>query len=161
MKRFCQLAVVCLLASVPSIPFFVSGATNPDVLAELRDHWMFAMKEGDAPKLSSLFAENATLMPAGFPSFTGRKAIESFYRDGFAVARVLAAELHPKEHRAGANSVREHGIYKITLEPIAEEEPPYIMQGRYLFICGRRPDGKWEILWEMHTIENKVPVDQL
>ena len=30
-----------------------------------------------------------------------------------------------------------------------------------LILGAKRSDGKWEILWEIHTIEPKVPVDQL
>lgn len=161
MTRACQLALCLLAIPVLLIPCFTPAAANPDVLAEIRDRWMFAVKEGDAVKLASLFAENATLMPPGFPSFTHRKAIENFYRDGFAVAAIRSAELHPKEHHAGATSVREHGTYKFTFVPKDEAEAPYTMTGRYLFIGAKRPDGKWEILWEMHTIESKVPADQL
>lgn len=161
MNRLCQLALAFLLLSASLAPFFTPATTNPDVLSEIRDRWMFAAKEGDAVKLASVFAENGTLMPPGFPSFTGRKVIESFYRDTFGISTIRSAELHPKEHHTGANSVREHGTYSVTFVPRDESLPPYTQTGRYLFIGAKRPDGKWEILWEMHTIEPKVPLDQL
>lgn len=161
MTRACQLAI-CLLVLVGALgPFFAPAATNPDVLSELRDRWMFAAREGDAVKLASVFAENGTLMPPGFPSFTGRKAIENFYRDTFGISTIRSAELHPKEHHTGTNAVREHGTYSVTFVPRDESLAPYTQTGRYLFIGAKRPDGKWEIVWEMHTIEPKVPLDQL
>ena len=161
MTRFCQLAFGLLLLSAALVPLFTPATTNPDVLSEIRDRWMFAVKEGDAAKLASVFAENATLMPPGFPSVTGRKAIENFYRDVFGMSFIRSAELHPKEHYTGANTVREHGTYSVTFAPRDESLPPYTQTGRYLFIGSKRPDGKWEILWEMHTLEPKVSLDQL
>jgi ketosteroid isomerase-like protein len=161
MSRLCQLTFGLLLLFAALTPFFTPAATNPDVLSEIRDRWMFAAKEGDAVKLASVFAENGTLMPPGFPSFTGRQAIESFYRDTFGMSTIRSAELHPQEHHTGTNSVREHGTYSVTFVPRDESLPPYTQSGRYLFIGTKRPDGKWEILWEMHTIEPKVPLDQL
>lgn len=151
---------IALLALWALLSCLAAPAAEPDVLAEVRNRWMFAVKEGDAAKLASVFAENATIMPPGFPSFMGRKAIENFYRDGFLVAGVREAEFHPKEYHPGANTVRERGTYKITFVP-KSDEPPYTVYGRYVFIGAKRPDGKWEILWEMHTIETKVPFDQL
>jgi uncharacterized protein (TIGR02246 family) len=159
MKRAVRLLIFPLLLSLLVVPFFLRAA-DADVLADVRDRWMFALKEGDAAKLASLFAENATIMPPGFPSFTGRKAIEGFYSDGFLLQTVRAVELHAKERYVGKNSVREHGTYKITWVP-KSDQPPYTVTGRYLFIGAKRPDGKWEIVWEMNTIENKVPADQL
>jgi uncharacterized protein (TIGR02246 family) len=159
MKRAVQLLIFPLLLSVLVVPFFLRAA-DADVLADVRDRWRFALKEGDAAKLASLFAENATIMPPGFPSFTGRKAIEGFYRDGFLLQTVRDVELRSKERYVGKNSVREHGTYKITWVP-KSDEPPYTITGRYLFIGAKRPDGKWEIVWEINTIENKVPADQL
>jgi uncharacterized protein (TIGR02246 family) len=161
MTRACQLVCGLLLLAVALAPFFTPAATNPDVLSEIRDRWMFAVKEGDAAKLASLFAENGTLMPPGFPSFTGRKAIENFYRDLFGMSTIRSAELRPKEHYTGANTAREHGSYSVTFAPRDESLPPYTQTGRYLFIASKRSDGKWEILWEMHTLEPKVPLDQL
>jgi uncharacterized protein (TIGR02246 family) len=161
MTRACQLGFCLLIFSAFPVPRFAPAATNPDVLAEIRDRWMLAAKEGDATKLAAVFAENGTLMPPGFPSFAGRQAIENFYRDTFAVSTIHSAELHPKEHHTGANSVREHGTYSVTFVPRDESLPPYTQTGRYLFIGAKRPDGHWEILWEMHTIEPKVPLDQL
>jgi len=159
MKRAVRLLVIPLLLSTLLVPLFLHAA-DADVLADVRDRWMFALKEGDAAKLASLFAENATIMPPGFPSFTGRKAIEGFYRDGFLLQTVRDVELHAKERYVGKTSVREHGTYKITWVP-KNDEPPYSITGRYLFIGAKRPDGKWEIVWEINTIENKVPADQL
>lgn len=161
MTRACQLAVCLLALSAALVPLFTPATTNPDVLAEVRDRWMFAAKEGDAVKLASTFAENGTLMPPGFPSFTGRKAIENFYRDTFSISTIRSAELHPKERHGGANTVCEHGTYSVTFVPRDETLAPYTQTGRYLFIGAKRPDSKWEILWEMHTIEPKIPQDQL
>jgi len=160
MKHAVQLIVPLFALSAFLAPSLSPAAVDPDVLADVRNHWMFALKEGDAAKLAAVFAENATIMPPGFPTFTGRKAIENFYRDGFAILSVRDVELHAKERRTGTNSVREHGTYKITWVP-KNDEPPYTAAGRYLFLGAKRPDGKWEILWEMHTIEGKVPPDQL
>ena len=159
MNRLCQLSLAFILvfADLP----LITHASDPDVLAELRDRWIFAAKEGDAVKLASLFAENGTLMPPGFPTFTGRKTIESFYRDNFAAGTIRSVEFHPKDRHVGANSVREHGAYQISVVPKNETEAPYTLSGRYLILGAKRPDGKWEILWEMHTIEPKVPFDQL
>ena len=160
MTRLCQLALALFLLSAALVPLF-SRAADPDVLADLRDRWIFAAKEGDAVKLASLFAENGTLMPPGFPTFTGRKTIESFYRDNFAAGTIRSTEFHPKERHVGANSVREHGTYTISVAPKNETEAPYTLSGRYLILGAKRPDGQWEILWEMHTIEPKVPLGQL
>jgi uncharacterized protein (TIGR02246 family) len=159
MRRAARLLVFLFLLSVLLVPLFLHAA-DADVLADVRNQWMFALKEGDAAKLASVFTENATIMPPGFPSFTGRKVIEGFYRDSFLLLTAREVELHAKERYVGKNSVREHGTYKITWVP-KNDEPAYTVTGRYLFIGAKRPDGKWEIVWEINTIENKVPPDQL
>lgn len=160
MNRLCQLSLAVILLFADLVPP-ITHAADPDVLADLRDRWIFAAKESDAVKLASLFAENGTLMPPGFPTFTGRKTIESFYRDNFAAGTIRSVEFHPKDRHVGTNSVREHGVYTISVLPKNEAEAPYTLTGRYLILGAKRPDGKWEIVWEMHTIEPKVPPDQL
>jgi len=160
MKHVARFAFSLFALSALLIPFAVTAADDADVLADFRARWIVALKEGDAAKFASLFAENGTIMPPGFPSFTGRKAIENFYRDGFAVLSVRDVELQPKERHTGTDSVRERGTYKVTFLP-KNDELPYTITGRYLFILAKRPDGTWELVWEMHTIENKVPLDQL
>ncbi|HKF40949.1 MAG TPA: hypothetical protein VKB21_07655 [Candidatus Acidoferrum sp.] len=70
MNRACQLALGLLFLSAALPPLFTYSA-EPDVIADLRDRWIFTVKEGDDAKLASLFAENGTLMPPGFPTFTG------------------------------------------------------------------------------------------
>jgi len=45
--------------------------------------------------------------------------------------------------------------------PKNEAEAPYAVSGRYLILGAKRSDGKWEIPWEIHTIEPNVPLDQL
>ena len=61
-------------------------------------------------------------MLPGFPTFTGRKTIESFYRNNFAAGTIRSVEFHPKDRHVGANSVREHGTYKISVIPKNEAE---------------------------------------
>ena len=149
-------------ALFPLLPLLLllSLADDADPLADLRSHWVVAVREGDAARAAALFAEEGTIMPPGFPSFTGRKAIENFYRDGFAIASISDFEVHPKAHRAGASALRERGTYKITWVPRDHSEP-YTLVGRYILIATKSSDGKWQIVWEMHTIEPKVPADQL
>ncbi|HTZ33034.1 MAG TPA: nuclear transport factor 2 family protein [Methylomirabilota bacterium] len=156
MNRF---AILFLAFAALLFPAFCS-ADDSDPLAELRNRWVVAVREGDAARAASVFAEDGTLMPPGFPSFVGRKAIESFYRDGFALASVSAFEVHPEAHRAGGRTYREHGTYKVTWQP-KDATAPYTLVGRYMLIASKHADGKWQFLWEMHTIEPKVPPDQL
>ncbi|HKF40950.1 MAG TPA: hypothetical protein VKB21_07660 [Candidatus Acidoferrum sp.] len=99
--------------------------------------------------------------PPASPPSLARKTIESFYRNNFAAGTIRSVEFHPKDRHVGANSVREHGTYKISVIPKNEAEAPYAVSGRYLILGAKRSDGKWEIPWEIHTIEPKVPLDQL
>jgi len=154
--RLVAVSLALFLAS----PLLPAPPVDTDVLASLRNSWTVAVRQGEADKIAALFSEDATVMPPGFPSFTGRKAIEGFYRDGFAVATISEFQAHPKERRVGANSERERGTYRITWVP-KDNSAPYTLAGRYMLFATQRSDGKWEIIWEMHTIETKVPLDQL
>jgi uncharacterized protein (TIGR02246 family) len=138
-----------------------SRAADPDVLADTREAWMLALKMGDAAKAAAAFTPDGVSMPQGFPTSVGRKAIESFYSDGFTALSLQSIEMHPKDrHADGANTVRERGTYKSTWVP-KNGDAPYSITGRYLLIGKRQPDGQWLISWEIHTIEPKLPADQL
>jgi uncharacterized protein (TIGR02246 family) len=149
---------LCLLL----FTLFAQGAPNQDAaLSSLRESWVLAFKMGDAAKAASFFTPDATIMPPGFPSTNGRKAIEQFYSDAFVLLSLRDLEIHSKEqHQDGPNTLRDHGTYKSTWVP-KDGSAPYSITGRYLIIAKRQPDGHWLISWEMHTIESKVPADQL
>ena len=153
-------ARILALALFAAVLVPVASADDADPLIELRNRWVVAIREGDAARAASVFADDAALMPPGFPTFVGRKAIESFYRDGFALASVSAFEVHPKARRVGTSTFRERGTYRITWQP-KDNSAPYTVVGRYILIASKRADGKWQFLREMHTIESKVPPDQL
>jgi uncharacterized protein (TIGR02246 family) len=160
-----QLALKIAAAPITCLLFFTLFAhSSPEQdagLSPLRESWILAFKMGDAAKAASFFTADATIMPPGFPSTTGRKAIEQFYSDAFVILSMRDFEIHSKEHRQdGPNTLRDHGTYKATWVP-KDGSAPYSVTGRYLIIAKRQSDGHWLISWEMHTIESKVPADQL
>jgi uncharacterized protein (TIGR02246 family) len=136
-------------------------AADPDMLADVRETWMVALKAGDAARASSVFTTDAVSMPQNFPTNVGRKSIQDFYSDGFATLTLQSIEMHSVDRKLdGPNTVREHGTYKASWAP-KDGSPPYSLAGRYLFIGKRQPDGTWQISWEIHTIESKLPANQL
>src|SRR6478735_6546291 len=44
----------------------------------LNEKWMAAFNKGDAARVTSLYTEDATLLPSGAPLVLGRAAIEAF-----------------------------------------------------------------------------------
>jgi uncharacterized protein (TIGR02246 family) len=150
-----------LLLGLLFVSLFAHAATDPDVLAPAREAWMVALKAGDAAKAASVFTADAISMPQNFPTNVGRKSIQDFYSDGFATLTLQSIELHPVDRKQdGPNTVREHGTYKASWAP-KDGSAPYSLSGRYLFIGKRQPDNTWQISWEIHTIESKLPSNQL
>jgi ketosteroid isomerase-like protein len=150
-----------LLLSLLFLSLFAHAAADPDVLASSRETWMLALRAGDAAKASSVFTADAISMPQNFPTNVGRKSIENFYSDGFATLTLQSIEMHSADRKLdGPNTVREHGTYKASWAP-KDGSPPYSLAGRYLFIGKRQPDGTWQVSWEIHTIESKLPSNQL
>ena len=91
--------------------------------------------------------------------------VEEHRTEAFAAKQVVHAKLEAIESllRKAAEHhlvVDFHGAYKATWVP-KDGSAPYSVTGRYLIIAKRQPDGHWLISWEMHTIESKVPADQL
>jgi uncharacterized protein (TIGR02246 family) len=155
------LSLSALLSVFLVFAAVIPAACDPETTHPLRDSWMLALKMGDAAKAASFFTPDATSMPPGFPSNVGRQAIEQFYSDSFVLLKLEDLEMQIKErHQDGPNTAREHGTYKATWVP-KDGSAPYTLTGRYLFIAKRQPDGRWLLSWEMHTIEAKVPADQL
>ena len=149
------------LVVVTGVACTASGGIKPDtdVLAEARMTWMDAMKAGDAAKAASVFAEDAVSMPPGFPTNNGCKAIEQFYRDGLAQASVKEVMMNHNQTRVDGGSAMDRGTFRITWAP--KDREPFTLKGRYLLIGHKKANGEWELVWEMHAQESKVPVEQL
>jgi uncharacterized protein (TIGR02246 family) len=98
--------------------------------------------------VAEFFAEDADLLPPGYPNLKGPRAIESFWQA--AVAGAEEVSLTTDDAVAlGQDFVREIGRYHATIKDNAV--PP--MNGKYVFIW-RKVGSSWKIwtdIWASDT----------
>jgi uncharacterized protein (TIGR02246 family) len=117
-----------------------AGAPDKATIQALDDQFDAAVRAGDAAALSMLYAEDATLMPAGAPRMDGRSAIKAYW--GAGMAQIGDAALTADDVKLlGPDYVREVGHYALK----TKGPPSMTISGKYIVIW-KREGGTWK-LW--------------
>lgn len=126
MKRVADVEV--FKAAVQDIWNKYSAAMN----AENSDFWI------------SLWDENGIQMPPNAPAVVGKPAIEKGIRESYQALDWEKFTIYLEEVKVAGDWGFARGTYSASISPKAEGETVFI-DGKYLTILKRQPDGSWKI----------------
>ncbi len=102
-----------------------------------------SLLDGDANRYSTLFTENAFIMYPGVPILRGRENIYRERASNLKKVKVLDGKIRTTELDYSGNLAYEIGSFQYTLK--AEGKEARVVNGKYLVIWKRGPDGIWYI----------------
>jgi uncharacterized protein (TIGR02246 family) len=117
-----------------------------DQLQNMQNEMAAAFGARDAKRAASLYAEDASLMPDGLPTFHGREAIVQFFT-GAIEQGVIAARFTTQEADGDDEQAVEVGRYEL-FAALPNGERLCVDDGRY-FITWRKLGGTWRIHRDM------------
>ena len=132
MNRLACALAFCVLAA-PAL------AQDKASIEKLNDAFTAAFAKGDAAALAAMYAEDATLLPAGAEMVKGRPGIQAFWGEavkGLASAKLTTLEVLP----LGPEHAEEIGTFALQ----TRAQPPQTMTGKYVVIW-RKVGGDWKL----------------
>lgn len=117
-------------------------------IAEAREAFVGALRDGDAAAASAVYTEDARLLPPTSEPLQGREAIEAFWKAGVD-SGISEVELDALELEGDGGFAYEIGRYALRLNPT--DGGTVVDRGRYLLVHERRPDGSWGRAVEMFS----------
>lgn len=127
MKRIYVVLAILALALPLS-----AGGVNDD-LKMLADTFVAGGAKGDAALITSIYADDAVLMPPNAPAVRGREAIRQFWT-GMLQGGTFGIALKPQSIAVHGDLAVEQGMYELT-SPVQES-------GKYVLVF-RKQNGKW------------------
>jgi uncharacterized protein (TIGR02246 family) len=144
-------------AAIVSVGLTACGTTGPapnrTAADEVTAAWAKAFNAADATAVAALYTEDAHSMPPGGPAITGRKEIESYWRQDIGSGGVVT-KLTPNDSIAQGDLLHVDGIYEVT----ATDGTP-LVKGQYQQLW-RRGDGEWRVqheIWRLDPLLNRDP----
>jgi uncharacterized protein (TIGR02246 family) len=110
-----------------------------ETVAENNRLFAAAAALGDARAMTSVYADDAELLPPNADPLHGRQAIERFWEGGIEVG-IRGVELETHSLEQTENLAYEVGRYTLLLE---DGETSVADVGKYVVIHRRGPDGDW------------------
>ena len=108
-----------------------------------------AAKAKDATTISSLYDENATLLPPGAPPIKGRQNIRDFWKN-FLEAGAVDPVVRPVSVEGAGDLAYEIGEYQVTL-PNPQGGGTSRQHGKYLVVWKRQSDGSLKMVADMFS----------
>lgn len=126
-------------------------ADDPDAaradVDQIRSQWLDAADRDDAATVTALYSDDAVVSsPEG--SAEGREAIEELWTQQFPMSSDLDVEA--EDFASSGDLAYEIGRYSQTLTP--PEGEPMEVDGKYVIVLKRQPDGAWRIVRHMSFI---------
>jgi uncharacterized protein (TIGR02246 family) len=115
---------------------------NSSDVEQLFVRWNQALHSGDAHQVSSLYSEDALLLPTLSAEPRRDGAAINNYFEGF-LAQAPEGRIESREIRLGCNQALDAGTYSFLLHPPGQ--PAERVQARYSFVYAFR-NGEWRIL---------------
>jgi len=131
----------CVTASSP--PPNPSGEAHTGI-AEGNQLLTAAVLVGNADRVATVFADNATLLDPSLPGAVhGHVAIAEYWRTRLAATRFLEAALTTQDVSVSGELAYEVGTSRARTQVGAL--PPVVSTGRYLAVWRQGPGGRWQI----------------
>jgi uncharacterized protein (TIGR02246 family) len=138
-----------LILAVACMPAPTRGDSSArKQIEEAVTHYVRATNEGDSEALTSLYAEDAVLLPPDHVAIQGREAIGAFWSQGTDEG----LEVRTLRIEVDGNVGYLVGSYHL---PSTEEEPAD--SGKYVMCLRRQTDGTWKLtadIWNSSSSAN-------
>lgn len=152
-NRFLLTAAV--LASVSAACGGTSSpAADKTAADQLTAAWVKAVDAGDAAAVAALYTEDAQSLPPGGPAITGRKAIETYWREDLGSGAIVT-RLTPRDSVAQADLLHVNGTYEVAAKGSAAP----LAAGQYQQLW-KRVDGDWKVhdeIWRLDPVLQRDP----
>lgn len=112
------------------------------------------IRQGNVAGLSTLYTEDAHLMPSNSPAIVGREGIKEFWGSFAASQGVKDASLTTVQLVGEGDQVTEYGEYKLKFEP--EGKAAGEDKGKYMVLWKKTPEG-WQLHWDMFNTNLPAP----
>jgi uncharacterized protein (TIGR02246 family) len=126
------------------------GGTGPGpneaATSDVTAAWTKAFDAGDAAAVAALYAENARSLPPGGPAITGRKEIESYWRQDMGSGGIVT-KLTPASSVAQGDLLSIDGRYEVDAKDGAT-----LVEGQYQQLWNHA-DGQWRIQHEIWRLD--------
>lgn len=160
LTRVRRIGLALLLVSVANAPACAPAPEPPQAAAPvearssepeadfaallaLDEQWYRAFSAGDAAAIAALYVDECSEMPPNQPIVAGREAVQSWYADLFAGAKVEIG-CHPLESWVGGDWAFHRCAYSISATPSGQAEAS-TDSGQHIYILRRAGEG-WKIL---------------
>ena len=111
---------------------------------DIFDAYSAAMNAEDSDLWISLWDENGIQMRPNAPAVVGKAAIEKGIRESYQALDWEKFTIRLEEVKVAGDWGFARGTYSASITPKAEGETAFI-DGKYLTIFKRQPDGSWKI----------------
>ena len=134
------IALFVMAACARHAPSNLDTTADQTALRAADDTFERALHSGDVETVTSLYAEDAVLLPAGAPPVRGREAIREFFKS-------VIAERKPGESTTGTLSDRAVGVsgdpgWSSGTSKVTRPDGTTIFTGKFLSVS-RKVNGKW------------------
>jgi uncharacterized protein (TIGR02246 family) len=111
---------------------------------ELYDQYCLTVNTGDLDLFISLWADDAIKMDVDYPAIFGKENIRAYFKPAFELFNINCALYGETEIQVSDDWAFSRGTYTLSLTP-KEEGPTTYIDGKWLDILKRQPDGSWKI----------------
>lgn len=117
-------------------------------IEKMRGDWKAAADKDDAKTVAAMYADDAVIVTSDSPPANGRAEIETSLARGFPVSKLESID--SKELVVSGDIAYDYGTYRqeVTL-PSGKKQ---MVNGHYLVVSRRQPDGTWKIVRHVATV---------
>ena len=147
MKQFLVIAMVALTAACDSASTF-DPAADRQAIAAVSAMFAAAENAGDVDQMLQLFADDMIILSPNAPALSGADRIAAATRAAYESLKVQV-EYNSEEIAVFGDWGFDRGTERFTLTP-KSGGTPISMNGKYLWLYRRQPDGAWKqsrVMW--------------
>jgi uncharacterized protein (TIGR02246 family) len=148
------VAVAGTLAAAQSKAPAAQAGGGDAAIRAVADQYVKATMANDAKAIAALYADDAVEMPPNHASVKGRAAIEKYYQEQMAAAKIGNFALQHLETRAMGDNGYDIGTYRQTVTPAKGQ--PMKDTGKYTVIV-KHVGGAWKVAYAIYNSDNPPP----
>jgi ketosteroid isomerase-like protein len=137
--------LVLALLVVPVCTTWSQPRTDP-ALTKLAQEFAAAFNAGDATRVGSFYADDATLMPPNEPAIKGRQNIVAWFKGGIDQG-FTDFQLSPTESSTAGTQAFEAGTYSLTMKT-GTGAAPTTDKGKYIVVY-KRIGAEWKLAYDI------------
>jgi len=146
-KKFWSIVILILLNGCAAQPQLPSHKADLRVIESFNREYLAAINSGDYLKLSALTTDDHIMLIPNRPPLAGKQANDEANRRASEMFKINET-WQPVETEVAGDWAWQRGTFKVTATPRAGGNSN-TMQGNFLRIYRRQPDGSWRMIRDM------------